>query len=129
MMREGGLTELDLAFGAVNIRLRGGASAAAPIVEATTSEIASVVVASEHTITAPMIGTFYTAPTPGAPSFIAVGDVVIPGQVVGIIEAMKIMNEITADRGGIVVELVAANGQAVEFGSPLVRLRPADASR
>ena len=73
-------------------------------------------------ITAPMIGTFYSAPAPGDSPFVQVGDEIEVGQVIGIIEAMKIMNEIIADRSGIVVEVLAESAQAVEYGSPLVRL-------
>lgn len=79
-----------------------------------------------HRVTAPLIGTFYAAPEPGADPFIRPGDAVHAGQTVGIIEAMKIMNHITTEHAGRVVEIVAANGEAVEFGQELVRiaLRP-----
>jgi acetyl-CoA carboxylase biotin carboxyl carrier protein len=80
------------------------------------------VATSTHTITSPMIGTFYTAPAPGEPPFVKVGRTVAQGDTIGIVEAMKIMNEIAADRGGIVAEIVAGNGEPVEYGSPLVRL-------
>jgi acetyl-CoA carboxylase biotin carboxyl carrier protein len=76
-------------------------------------------------ITAPMIGTFFTAPAPGEPPFVMVGDQVEAGQTVAIIEAMKIMNEIQAEQAGEVVEVLARNGQGVEYGQPLFRLRPA----
>jgi acetyl-CoA carboxylase biotin carboxyl carrier protein len=75
-------------------------------------------------ITAPIIGTFYTSPAPGEEPFVHIGDLISAGQTVGIIEAMKIMNEITAERGGTVMEFLAENGQAVEYGSPLMRLVP-----
>ncbi|HUG17233.1 MAG TPA: biotin/lipoyl-containing protein [Thermomicrobiales bacterium] len=71
-----------------------------------------------------MIGTFYSSPAPGEPPFVVAGDHIEEGQTIGIIEAMKIMNEIASDRAGTVVELVATNAQPVEFGSPLVRLDP-----
>ncbi|MFW6074211.1 MAG: acetyl-CoA carboxylase biotin carboxyl carrier protein [Chloroflexota bacterium] len=74
-------------------------------------------------IKAPMIGTFYAAPSPGESPFVTAGDVITEGDVVGIIEAMKIMNEIAADCSGEVVEIIAENGQTVEFGSPLMRVR------
>jgi acetyl-CoA carboxylase biotin carboxyl carrier protein len=73
-------------------------------------------------ITAPMIGTFYAAATPGAQPFVAEGDEVYVGQTIGIIEAMKIMNEISADRAGVVEAILVGNGQPVEYGSPLMRL-------
>jgi biotin carboxyl carrier protein len=72
-----------------------------------------------------MVGTSSTPPSPGSPPFIEVGDTIEPGQVIGIIEAMKIMNEIAADRGGVVDAILAVNAQAVEYGSLLVRLRSA----
>jgi acetyl-CoA carboxylase biotin carboxyl carrier protein len=75
-----------------------------------------------HVVKAPMIGTFYASPAPGEPPFVHLGDHVSAGQTIGIIEAMKIMNEIVADRSGIVAEILAANAQAVEYGSPLLRL-------
>jgi acetyl-CoA carboxylase biotin carboxyl carrier protein len=80
--------------------------------------------APAHVISAPMIGTFYLAPAPDEPPFVNVGDAVEAGQTVAIIEAMKIMNEIQAEQPGIVDEVLARNGQGVEFGQPLFRLRP-----
>ncbi|MFI7024614.1 acetyl-CoA carboxylase biotin carboxyl carrier protein [Micromonospora sp. NPDC049900] len=76
-------------------------------------------------VRSPMVGTFYRAPEPGAAPFVAVGDLVRPGQVVGIVEAMKLMNEITADRAGRVTEVLVADGQPVEYDQPLVALDPA----
>ncbi|MBQ1048456.1 acetyl-CoA carboxylase biotin carboxyl carrier protein, partial [Micromonospora sp. C51] len=76
-------------------------------------------------VRSPMVGTFYRSPQPGAAPFVAVGDQVRPGQVVGIVEAMKLMNEIVADRPGRVVEILAADGQPVEYDQPLVALDPA----
>lgn len=81
---------------------------------------------SGHFVTAPMIGTFYVAPAPNEPPFVSPGDLVEEGQTIGIIEAMKIMNEIAADRSGTIVEIVAGDGQTVEYGSPLVRIDSAD---
>ncbi|MGW0505604.1 acetyl-CoA carboxylase biotin carboxyl carrier protein [Micromonospora sp. NPDC003241] len=76
-------------------------------------------------VRSPMVGTFYRAPEPGAAPFVTVGDLVRPGQVVGIVEAMKLMNEITADRAGRVTEVLVADGQPVEYDQPLVALDPA----
>ena len=73
-----------------------------------------------------MVGTFYTAPSADKAPFVSVGDTVRKGQVVAIIEAMKLMNEVEAQRGGIVEEILAGNEQLVEFGQPLFRLRAAD---
>ncbi|HEY1899555.1 MAG TPA: acetyl-CoA carboxylase biotin carboxyl carrier protein [Steroidobacteraceae bacterium] len=75
--------------------------------------------ANEHVVTAPMVGTFYAAPTPGAKSFVDIGDEVKVGQVLCIIEAMKMMNQIEADKGGRVTSIMAQNGDPVEFGQPL----------
>lgn len=72
-----------------------------------------------HIVTSPMVGTFYRAPSPGAAPFVNVGDTVKEGQTVCIIEAMKLLNEIDADKGGVVKQILVENGQAVEFGQPL----------
>jgi acetyl-CoA carboxylase biotin carboxyl carrier protein len=77
-----------------------------------------------HSINAPMVGTFYTAPSPKDPPFVAEGDIVQPGDPIGIIEAMKTMNEIASDIGGRVVRVLAKNGQGVEFGQSLVVIEP-----
>ena len=80
-----------------------------------------VVPAAEgHVIKAPMVGTFYRAAAPGSASFVEVGDPVQPGDPLCIIEAMKLMNEIEADQAGIVKAILVENGQAVEYGQPLV---------
>jgi acetyl-CoA carboxylase biotin carboxyl carrier protein len=98
----------------------------APREQASQYEAASAPVEDErgiHTVTAPMIGTFYIAPAPNEPPFVNRGDAVEEGQTIGIIEAMKIMNEIASDMAGEIVEVIAGNGETVEFGSPLVTLR------
>ena len=128
MMRGGSITELDVAFGTVSIRLRGQLAAGAspaPAAAAPAATEAAPAAAAEHVITAPMIGTFYASPSPGEPPFVEVGDPIEVGQVIGIIEAMKIMNEITADRPGVVSAILVSNAQPVEYGSPLLRLQPA----
>ncbi|MEU5909765.1 biotin/lipoyl-containing protein [Micromonospora sp. NPDC047527] len=76
-------------------------------------------------VRAPIVGTFYRAPEPGAGPFVAVGDLVRPGQPVAIVEAMKLMNEVTADRAGRVVAILVEDGQPVEYDQPLVELDPA----
>jgi len=78
-------------------------------------------------VTAPLVGTFYRSPEPGAKPFVEVGDMVESGQEVGIIEAMKIMNRIVADASCKVVELLVNDGDMVEFGQPLMLLDPLDA--
>lgn len=78
-----------------------------------------------HIIKSPIVGTYYGSPSPGAPSFVAPGDRVEKGQVVCIIEAMKLMNEIEADASGEVVKCLVTNGQPIEFGQPLFAVRTA----
>jgi len=78
-----------------------------------------------HVIKSPIVGTFYAAPSPEAPPFVKVGDKIQSGQVVCIVEAMKLMNEIEADMGGEIVGVLAENGQPVEYGQSLFALRPA----
>jgi acetyl-CoA carboxylase biotin carboxyl carrier protein len=123
-MRQSSITELDLELGSVSVRLRrptsnhdGGEMRLENQSLATTEPDSPEVL-----ITAPMIGTFYAAATPGAQPFVAEGDEVYLGQTIGIIEAMKIMNEIAADRAGVVEAILVGNGQPVEYGSPLMRL-------
>ncbi len=72
-----------------------------------------------HVIRSPLVGTFYRSPAPGAPPFVEEGDIVSPGQVLCIIEALKVMNEIESDVKGRVVKILAENGQPVEYGQPL----------
>jgi acetyl-CoA carboxylase biotin carboxyl carrier protein len=75
-----------------------------------------------HVVKSPMVGTFYRAASPGAKPFVEIGDTVQVGDPLCIIEAMKLMNEIEADKAGVVREVLAENGQPVEFGQPLVVL-------
>jgi acetyl-CoA carboxylase biotin carboxyl carrier protein len=76
-----------------------------------------------HEVKSPIVGTFYESPSPGAPAFVKIGDQVEVGQVLCIIEAMKLMNEIEADVAGEVVKRIAASGQPVEYGQPLFAIR------
>ena len=127
LMGKGGITELDLSTGEVSIRLRGGAGAngaALPshLPPTSAGDTAAPDVPEGHVVTAPMIGTYYAAPSPGDAPFVQIGDEVEVGQAIGIIEAMKIMNEIIADRSGIVLDVLVENAQPVEYGSPLLRL-------
>jgi acetyl-CoA carboxylase biotin carboxyl carrier protein len=75
--------------------------------------------ANEHVVAAPMVGTFYAAATPGAKPFVEIGSEVKEGQVLCIIEAMKMMNQIESDKAGKVTAIMATNGDPVEFGQPL----------
>lgn len=74
-------------------------------------------------ITSPLVGVFYAAPAEDAPPFVREGDAVKKGQVLGIIEAMKLMNEVTAEHDGVITRVCAANGQIVEYGTELFRIR------
>jgi acetyl-CoA carboxylase biotin carboxyl carrier protein len=77
-----------------------------------------------HEVKSPIVGTFYESPSPGSPAFVKVGDQVEVGQVLCIVEAMKLMNEIESDVAGEVVKRIAAGGQPVEYGQPLFAIRP-----
>ncbi|MBD2869555.1 acetyl-CoA carboxylase biotin carboxyl carrier protein [Paenibacillus arenilitoris] len=77
-----------------------------------------------HQIVSPMVGTFYSAPSPDAPSFVKVGDRVNEKSVVCILEAMKLMNELEAEVRGEIVEILVSNGQLVEYGQPLFLVKP-----
>lgn len=132
MMGKGGISELDLSTGDITIRLRGhsGNPSGSPVAHSpAASGVSDAVEVDEgHLVTSPMIGTYYSAPSPGEAPFVHVGDDVEVGQVVGIVEAMKIMNEIISDRAGVVLEVLVENAQPVEYGSPLIRLAdPSDA--
>ena len=77
-----------------------------------------------HIVKSPIVGTFYEAPAPGAPPFVKIGDEVEAGQVLCIIEAMKLMNEIETDIAGEIIQKLVVNNQAVEYGQPLFAIRP-----
>ena len=95
------------------------ATTAASHAAAAAAENARAVRAGEHMVSAPMVGTYYGAPTPGAKDFISIGDEVKVGQVLCIIEAMKMMNQIESDHAGRVKAVLVKNGEPVEFGQPL----------
>jgi acetyl-CoA carboxylase biotin carboxyl carrier protein len=77
-----------------------------------------------HTVKSPIVGTFYEAPSPGAPPFVKAGDMVEVGQVLCIVEAMKLLNEIESDVAGEIVKKLAVNGQPIEYGQELFVIRP-----
>jgi acetyl-CoA carboxylase biotin carboxyl carrier protein len=77
-----------------------------------------------HAVKSPIVGTFYEAPSPGAPPFVKVGDQVEVGQVLCIVEAMKLLNEIESDVAGEIVKTLASNGQPIEYGQELFTVRP-----
>ncbi|MDE2148283.1 MAG: acetyl-CoA carboxylase biotin carboxyl carrier protein [Gammaproteobacteria bacterium] len=99
------------------------AAPAAPPPPTSPPEPAGVV--NRHLVRAPMVGTFYRAPSPGAKSFVEVGQTVRQGQTLCIIEAMKMLNQIEADRAGVVAEILSDDGQPVEFDQPLFAIEPA----
>ena len=95
---------------------------AVPVTQSVNFEAANTedaAVAAGHTITSPLVGTFYSSPSPDAPSFVNVGDRVKKGQVIGIIEAMKLMNELESDFDGVIKEILVKDETVVEFGQPL----------
>ena len=96
----------------------GPAAAPAPVLSA--APPVSAAEAEGHQVKSPMVGTFYRAASPGAKPFVEVGDSVQVGDTLCIIEAMKLMNEIESDKAGVVKQVLAENGQPVEFGQPLV---------
>ncbi len=133
VMRAAGLQRLEVSQGDLRIALESAplavaAAPAAPLAQPVpmpgTPAAEPAPAEQLEAIVAPMVGTFYAAPRPGADPFVRVGDHVEPGQVVAIIEAMKVMNEIVAERAGTIVEILVENGQPVEYGQPLMRLRP-----
>ncbi len=130
-MREYGLTTLDVEHDGSRVRIKIEASRKAmtgasheSLVIQTTAAAPSRQESGQLVVTSPMIGTFYASSSPGEAPFVQEGDEVEVGQVIGIIEAMKIMNEITSDHGGIITRILAQNAQAVEYGQPLMHLSP-----
>ena len=138
------ITEFELERGDVKVRIRRGGEAAAapaphyvPVAAApapgavpaaggapSAAPAAPVEEAGLHTVKSPIVGTFYESPSPGSPPFVKVGDAVEAGQVLCIIEAMKLMNEIESDVAGEVVKRLASNGQPVEYGQALFVIKP-----
>ena len=95
-------------------------SAAPPVTEvAAEAEKEAVTTPNGHTVTAPMVGTFYRAPSPGSRPFVEVGQTVGSGDTLCIIEAMKMLNQIESDKDGVIAAILAENGQPVEYGQPL----------
>ena len=109
---------------AVDPQAASSAPASAPAAASSPPPVAAGKDEGLHTITSPIVGTFYEAPSPGSPPFVKPGDAVDVGQVLCIIEAMKLMNEIECDVAGEVVKRVVNNGQPVEYGQPLFEVRP-----
>ena len=130
LMDANNLTEVEIEEDGIKVRLRKGRSPSEAVVTTTVPKgMVEVVplkeVPSGDTVNAPMVGTFYRAPSPDAPPYVDVGDKVTADTVVCLIEAMKVMNEIKAGIEGVVSEVLAESGSAVEFGHPLIRIESA----
>jgi acetyl-CoA carboxylase biotin carboxyl carrier protein len=135
LMKKNGLTAFEMEKDGFRIALaKEGAyapamtyAAPAPVASAPAPAPAAAAEAkpavSGKEITSPMVGTFYTSPSPESPSFVSVGQTVTPDTVVCIIEAMKVMNEIKAEVSGVITEVAAENGQPVQFGQALFRIK------
>jgi len=137
LVEESGIAELEVKEGEESVRIArlptGGGMptyympqpppAAAPAIAAPAAAKAEAPVApkveTRHTVRAPMVGTFYRSPSPGAKPFVEIGQTVKAGQVLCIIEAMKMLNQIESDKAGVIAEIVAENEKPVEFDQPL----------
>ncbi|MCH8991914.1 MAG: acetyl-CoA carboxylase biotin carboxyl carrier protein [Acidobacteria bacterium] len=137
MMEEHGLTEISLKRGDEKVSLKRGVLDVVPTVPVGTAPQTVVTAASTESsdaaatqdaagiveIKSPTVGTFYAAPTPDDPSFVTVGSKVQADTTVCIVEAMKVFNQIPAEVNGTISEILVANGDAVEFGQPLFKVR------
>ncbi|MDD2700624.1 MAG: acetyl-CoA carboxylase biotin carboxyl carrier protein [Sideroxydans sp.] len=137
LVENSGIAELELTEGEEHVRISRASSVAAPVqhvyaaapqhAPAPAAAAAPAVAATPaepaqpegHVVKSPMVGTFYRAPSPGAKSFVDVGSSVNAGDTLCIIEAMKLLNEIESDKGGVIKAILVENGQPVEFGQPL----------
>ena len=136
------IAEFELERGDVKVRVKRGADAvmsvmptpmaltppaiaAQPASSATTpSQPEKTEREGVHDVKSPIVGTFYEAPSPGSPPFVKVGDSVEAGQILCIVEAMKLMNEIESDVAGEILKKLVSNGQPVEYGQPLFAIKP-----
>jgi acetyl-CoA carboxylase biotin carboxyl carrier protein len=133
LVETSGIAELEIQEGEERVRITRATAAPAaappPTVHALAPLVASAAPAAAadaapaepegHQVKSPMVGTFYRSATPGAAPFVEIGDSVTEGDTLCIIEAMKLMNEIEADKSGVVKAILTENGQPVEFGQPL----------
>jgi acetyl-CoA carboxylase biotin carboxyl carrier protein len=133
LVQESGIAELEITEGEEKVRISRTGPAAAPVATVIPSAAAAVPAAAPpangepaaapaegHVLKSPMVGTFYRAPTPGAKAFVEVGQTVNEGDTVCIIEAMKLLNEIEADRSGVIKAILVESGQPVEYGHALM---------
>jgi acetyl-CoA carboxylase biotin carboxyl carrier protein len=135
LLEESGIAEIEIKEGEESVRIaRYSGSAPAPVVHHVAAPAAPAPAAapaapaaapaaaavSGHVVTSPMVGTFYRSPSPGAKAFVEVGSSVKVGDTICIIEAMKMMNSIEADKAGVVKAILCENGQPIEFGQGLV---------
>jgi len=134
LVESSGIAELEIEEGEERVRITRSvaASPVSTLVVPTTTQGSATLAAAlaapptapveaeGHQVKSPMVGTFYRAASPGSKPFVEVGDTVQVGDTLCIIEAMKLMNEIESDKSGVVKQVLAENGQAVEFGQPLV---------
>jgi acetyl-CoA carboxylase biotin carboxyl carrier protein len=119
LLEESGISELEISEGAaVPAPLAAAAPILAPATPATAAGEHKPRV-DDHTVTSPMVGTYYSASAPGAKAFVELGSEIKVGQILCIIEAMKMMNQIESDKTGRVTAILAKNGEPVEFGQPL----------
>src|SRR6185312_7961402 len=123
LLEESNLAELEIKEGEEVVRLSRVPKGAAPVPAVTAAPVAAAPVAEAlpagHVVKAPMVGTFYASATPGTPAFVKVGQQVKAGETLGIIEAMKMFNQIEADVAGTVQTILVENGQPVEFDEPM----------
>ena len=136
LLEESGIAEIEITEGEEGVRIsrfpKGGMPMMAPMQYALAAPAPQVAPPAPeaaapsapeapkgHTVIAPMVGTFYASPAPGAPAFAEVGSVVAVGDTLCIIEAMKMMNQIEADKAGRIAAVLAKNGDPVEYGQPL----------
>jgi acetyl-CoA carboxylase biotin carboxyl carrier protein len=133
LVQESGIGEIEITEGEEKVRITRQSSAppfvmtgmhpmsmgAAPAAPAAVAAPAAPPEPKGHELKSPMVGTFYRAPSPGAPAFVEVGQSVSKGQTLCIIEAMKLLNEIESDVSGTVKAILVENGQPVEYGQPL----------
>ena len=130
LLEESGISELEISEGEESVRIsrhpRAGIQVSAPQAAPLPAAATPATAAGEHkprnddyTVTSPMVGTYYSAASPGAKSFVEIGSEIKVGQILCIIEAMKMMNQIESDKAGRVTAILAKNGEPVEFGQPL----------